>query len=220
MKKISVIISTLIFCAAANQANAGQGGFVGIDGIWSHSKHTAKILDFNVNDDLFPGSRWNASQDGSSTTGDGLGFGLSTGFRVDVNNFYLSPELFYDYLNNQASDVIANEIPIQGQNSLTLHYRYGARMNVGMNIIGGLNIFINAGVADIKYVHNLSAYSVSRGGHKIKPIYGAGFLYDLTYNVSLKLSYDRMEFNTPYVFNSLRDNIVLETVKFGILVGF
>lgn len=220
MKKISIIISTLIFSAFANQANAGQGGFVGLDGIWSHSKHTYRILDFGVNNDLTPNERWVASDDGKSTTGEGVGFGVNTGFRVDINNFYLAPELFYDYLNNKSSDTFADQFPVQAQNTLELHYRFGGRMNVGMNIIGGLNVFVNAGVADIKYVNNLAAYSVSRGGHKIRPIYGAGFLYDVTYNVSLKLAYDRMEFNTPYVFNSIRDVVVLQTVKFGILVGF
>lgn len=93
-------------------------------------------------------------------------------------------------------------------------------MNVGINIIGGLNFFVNAGVANITFIQNVPSVSLSRSGNKWAPIYGAGFLYDVSYNMSFKLSYDRQEFNIPYVFTGLRDQVRLETIKLGMVYSF
>ncbi len=56
MKKNLVVFLALFSALFSMTAQAGQGGFIGLDAMWSHSYHEVRIRNFAEQNDILPSS--------------------------------------------------------------------------------------------------------------------------------------------------------------------
>lgn len=218
MKKPSLLkislCAFLVVISLDGVAQAKDGVYVGIDVLFANAKH--KYLDKIHETD---------SMNGKSVDGDSFGFGLNAGYKISFDRFFVAPELFFDYLNNSTKDFYYTEDSNQKQNSMEINSRYGAKLNIGYNIVSKLNGFVNFGVANVDYDFRQpswinSGYNTSYGASKLAPIYGVGFSYDLTENWTAKTSYDFQQFNARYVEQGFKDKVSLNVFKIGAVYSF
>lgn len=216
MKKIAVIIFSLM--AVTREAKANDGPYFGFDLSRSKTNHLYRIVyrDQLVRDGdgLLPVS---AATEGAVSSGKSFGFGVNAGFKVGIDYAFIAPEIFYDQLNNSAKDFF----PIKNPDStIYVSNRFGMKMNFGYNVYDRFDIFVMAGVADVKYNVNFRTDQSSRGVYKMSPIYGVGLSYDMNDNLALKFTYDRQKFNAQYFYEGLQDKITLDVFKVGLAVNF
>ena len=124
MKKIPLIIThvaTLIISSFLfSFAHAKDGVYVGADLLKVHARY--KLAELEFSDSLVD----------KKNGGNSVGVGVSLGYKKSLNDFFLAPELFYDYLNSSTKDYWHNSA-LFDQDSLELRSRYGARLNIGYN---------------------------------------------------------------------------------------
>ncbi len=234
MKNIQKIITTLTLILAANTASAAsapQGAaqqktkykqekmrlnfYVGADYIRSFVQH--KYLLAEDNDLSINGIDSRAQADGA---------GLNLGYRLKIGDVFVAPEIFYDRIENSAKDFgyKENQDPYIARNYLNVESRYGARINLGYNIFSNVNVFVNAGLAKVKYAIILfpdGPYTENfEHNTKTAPIYGAGISFDLNRNWQMRIAYDRQQFHVRYNVASEKDTITIETAKLGIAYNF
>ncbi len=218
MKKL---FATLFIICTANSsyALAKDGFFVGGNINRSHSKHTIGVVTASDVENYetyrsFPENK---------TDKKAINFGLDAGYKYSYDNVFLAPEIFFDYLNNNAEDPYANDSDrsLYKQDVLTLNYRYGAKLNVGYVFAQKYNVFVNFGLANTDYQIDWNSNSTgstrfhSYNGAKLSALYGVGFAYDLTKNLSLKATYDQQSYNIRYGLNGWRSKARLDVLKVG-----
>ena len=161
-----------------------------------------------------------------------IGYGASLGYIAYHRKFFVAPEIFFDQLNSQAPDFFApendrvtGEVNAYSQDELAINYRYGARMSVGVNLFHVLDIYGNAGFAnvdyDIRWNHPTSAGSRrSYGTATASPIYGFGMLINLNKNLIIRVSQDFQEINARYIRQGFVDSVTLEVTRVGVVAAF
>ncbi len=208
MKKIlASFFGVLLF---SNIADAKDGFYVGANYLQARSKHVYRIV-YNAA---------NYTQEGITTQDKSDGFAFDAGYKISMNEkLFFAPEIFYDYLNNKASDFFAEQ---QNAHSDRIHLysRYGAKLNIGYNILPKFSLFTNAGLANLRYEVKWNSSGDSRADYKIAPVYGFGASYDLANNLALRVSYDRQKFNTQWIYEGLRSKVDLVVIKFGAVYSF
>ena len=209
MKKIYTISAVLLSLLSATAAQAKSGPYVGIDALYSNTKHTLT----KVGQGSYIGN-------GLKSTGYRGGVGVNLGYKAQMGSAYLAPELFFDYLNNSAKDFAYKSNPAAKQDSMEINNRYGARLNIGYNVFARANIFVNAGLTSVRYIQKDPSTNSSYGAYKTAPIYGIGMSYDLNDQITLKTSYDYQKFNTRYLSTPYRDSVLLNTFKLGMNYSF
>src|SRR3989338_3544723 len=224
MKKILFVFCTSILIPF--QTNANDSFFVGIDVNHSHAKHTTSV------EARFDEISWFDVdyQSKPKTDKKNIGFGFSGGYKKSFDKVFLSPEIFFDQLNNRAEDPAAYDTNLKGtttdeqakkQNVLILNYRYGAKLNAGFIIAEKFNAFVSAGLAFTDYdvqwndghPNALGFGQSSYGSRKLAPIYGIGLSYDITDNVFVKTTYDHQSFNIRYNLDGWRSKVNLNVFK-------
>lgn len=208
MKKILAgFFSVLLF---SNIANAKDGLYVGADYLQAKSKHTYRIL-YNTGE---------YTQEGIKTRGTSDGFAFDVGYKISANNkIFFAPEIFYDHLNNKVQDFFAEQQNAPSDR-INIYSRYGAKLNIGYNILPKFALFVNAGLANIRYEVKWDSVGNSRADYKIAPVYGFGASYDLADNFALRASYDRQKFNAQWIYEGLRSKVDLSVIKFGAVYSF
>lgn len=181
MRKTLSIIAVATTIALSSQANAKDGFYVGADVLFANSNH--KYYDKTTGA---------GSYDGMKTHDNSFGFAFDAGYKFGFDKFFVAPELFFDQLNNSSPGFNYKQRPVNKQYSVDLNYRYGAKMNLGYKITPKFDLFVNYGLANVDY----DTRTFYTGGRKpasteLAPIYGFGFGYHITENVSARLSYDR-----------------------------
>jgi opacity protein-like surface antigen len=215
MKNSKIILTTIIslLTLATNaQAENTSGLYIGVDALRSFVSH--KYLAENIPDA-------DVGVNGYSTHKENSGFGINTGYNIAIGRSFIAPEIFYEHLNNSAREFGYEEYPQIAGNRLKVDNRYGAKINLGYNLFAGLNIFANAGLANVKYSEGL--YSIGRGQSKTATfvaVYGGGLSYNLSKHWQIKASYDWQQFNARYDYAFEKDRILIQTVKFGVAYKF
>lgn len=215
MKKFLILCTFLCAFFTSALASAKEGTYVGADVLWSNAKHKYSNLLYGDNDSL----------NGAKVDSDDLGFGLNLGYKTNLTfgsfeKGFVAPEIFYDYLNNSSKDFAYTSGSIYRQDSASINSRYGAKLNVGYEILPKLSGFVNFGVANVDYDTRWPSSGRSYGASKIAPIYGVGLSYNLTDNWAMRASYDYQRFNTKYVNEGLRDKVTLGVLKVGAAYSF
>lgn len=222
MKKFLLLLLSLTTLASGASASRKSRVYFGMDYLNTEAKH--QYFD-KYNQAI--GSHPNRSDAASSASG----FSFNLGFKSYLNRFYAAPEIFFDQLNSSTPDFYApqpqNGNPLRfSQDELAVNYRYGARLNLGVNPYRNLNFFANIGIASVDYDvrwnnSNSSIYgNNSHGSQELTPIYGAGISYDINKHFTIKLSQDYQRIKAVYVFEGLVDQIDLMVTRAGVAYSF
>ncbi len=230
MKKFFALL--LSFTILSLEANASRKSriYIGADYLNTEAKHQY----FEKVKGVIPTSP--ARQDASSHA---TGFGFNVGFKSYLNRVFVAPEIFFDQLNSSTRDFYAPQpskvkdsdqlLPdFFAQDELAVNFRYGVRLNVGVNVYRNLNLFANIGIASVDYDirwKNLTSdnpqFSLrSHSGHDITPIYGAGISYDINKHFAIKASQDFQRITATYVLNGLTDQVDLMVTRVGAAYSF
>lgn len=153
------------------------------------------------------------------------GLGVDFKYYVNYDNFFLSPSIFFDYINNEArktSDI----------DNVEFKNRYGIKTEFGYNLIDDFSIYGVIGYAGISYDHSILRYVSGDTGlilinkhisdRDYSMIYGVGFLYSLNDKVSFDLELNRQNVD-PNLTSSMgydRIHTRLDNFSFGILYNF
>lgn len=218
-KKITLLTIFGFFSFAVSNAKAE--GFVGVDllGISAQHQYIGQQERLGGNS-LFrvPRDKHNESKN--------LGLSFSLGSKLYAGEAFFSTEAFYDYLNSRANDFFVGEAnldptgPTYERDRLLVKQRYGAKFNAGYRIYKNLDIFGTVGLGMVDYAVEYKSENKSIKSHDIAPIFGAGFIYDITKTVSVKAAYDYQSLKMRYVVPGPRDNLKLQTVRVGLLYYF
>lgn len=208
MKKF--IITSFIACLISTSAHA-TGLFVGVDALTANSRQTSK----------------NHSGTSGSISGivkeddNKINYGLNAGFRLDCKldcgNLYQSVELFYDNLNLTSSRF---ESPNAVNDHIKIRNRYGAKINLGFEVVPNVIPFLTVGLTNVSYNNNGTSGNINISRHEITPIYGAGLLVDIAHGVSLKASYDYQKFDIPSNQPGAKIQTNLGVAKVGLVYNF
>ncbi len=218
MKKILAVI--LIYLLGISLANAKDGFYVGADLIYSHAKHKIKGTD---NDFL---TYYDYPAVGKIDK-EAVGFGLNSGYKFNFDQLVLAPEIYFDQLNNKSHTY---SYPLRltlgsvyKSDSMTMNYRYGARLNLGYKFNQKFTGFINYGFSVVDYDviwKSQEIYQEHYGSTDKSPIYGASLLYGFNDNWSMKLAYDYQTVTMRYVYKGYRSKAHLDVVKLGAVYNF
>lgn len=218
--KIKNILLIGSICAVAetsiaNAKTSSSGLYIGVDALHASVKHKY----------LAEGTQ--VSTNGYTSNDESIGYGLNLGYKLSGNKAFIAPELFFEDINSSAKDFGYEQAEINDNNSLNVRRRYGGRINIGYNLVSKLNVFANAGLANVDYSVKIIGITGDAGANHITskvatfvPVYGFGFSYDLTNHWSLKASYDWQQFTVRYDFAVEKDRILLQTTKFGVAYKF
>lgn len=165
-----------------------------------------------------------------------LGGSLSLGYIFYNKRFSIAPEVFYDYINISSKDFFYHENDRKtGEKNayindrINIKDRYGARLNFGYRVYGNLNLFLNAGIANVNSEYIWKNYDIQgddvKGDtnykeSKISGIYGAGFTIDITNNLIFKSGYDFQQLDNTYVIDGLTNTIKIHTIRIGTIFAF
>ena len=209
MNKLSVVLLAALL--VANGANAKDGLYVGLDVLRAEAEHNYKIV-YNPGGDYI--------DTGAKTKANSMGFSGDIGYKFSFDKAFIAPEIFYDRLNNTANDYTSGNDPSSYKDNINLNSRYGAKLNLGYNILPKLAVFVNAGFANVRYSVKWPSIDDARYGHKLAMVYGIGASYSLNENWALRTSYDKQEFNIQWVYEGLRSKVDLTVVKAGVVYSF
>ena len=213
MKKTS-LICLFVFLTTAS-ANAKDGFYAGLDVISSKSKHN-----FVNNHIVAPELDPYRDPAKNKVNGNGTGFGISAGYKTSYKSFFIAPEIFFDKLNNHSHDFYYTQGYEQRQNVLSINNRYGVKANIGYKISDKISTFISYGFANNVYNAQQHATNRKYSSNTLSQIYGIGFIYDLNDKWSVKTSYDYQKFSSRYVYANYTDQIVLTSVRVGLVRYF
>ncbi len=207
----TALISTQINSEALAKENFyGVEGnlYVGVDYLSSRVEHT-----YNNNGTGY------VSPDGGRSENDNSGIGLNTGYKFKKNNIFISPEIFYEKLSAKTKDFHRNNL-FNGDNSLKINDRYGARFALGYDLSEKFSTFVSYGVArtqsEITFVNVNSQH---RDRHN-SSVYGLGASYNINKNLSAKVSYDQQWLKINYDTYGEKDRIKIKTFKIGLVYNF
>lgn len=223
IKNFLLIVATSYICTTTNLYAArtssplyqAQSGFyLGVDAIQSRANHS-----YLTSSTTRSGEQ--VTVNGHHSRGNDTGFGGNFGYKITLQKAFISPEIFYDQINNSTSDFSSTQFPATPGDSLNVDNRYGAKINFGYNIFSKFNIFTNVGAANVRHKIDLSSsIKKSRGANALAMIYGGGISYDLSNHWLLKVSYDWQQFIVRYDLAPETDRITLQTARFGVAYKF
>ncbi len=154
---------------------------------------------------------------------DTYGVGVGVGYRLNLDAIYLAPELFYDYIDSKSNDPFCanGEDVYSNQDRINLNYRFGGKLNLGLNIFNKLDLYVNYGLSYVDYDINWNgATKVSRGHLKDSDIIGGGISYNFSENIAVRAAYDRQNLNLRYIHSFLSLKTTLETYRLGLVYKF
>lgn len=208
-------LTLLLLIFSVSEANAQDGFYIGVDGIWSHTRHRFK----GHNDDY---SLILNDPNRQKVDADDVGFGGNLGYKFEQKDFYIAPEIFFDYMNNKAPTF---EVP-NNSGEIYVRYRYGIRANVGHDFNKELSAFVNYGVSMVDYdvhwpeIFAEYGYPNSYGDQTLSQIFGGGLIYNINENWSAKIAYDHQTSKLRYVYDGMYSKARIEVARFGFMYHF
>lgn len=210
MKKFLVISSVIAVFAAAS-ASAKDGVYAGLDLNTSHTVYK--------NEDKTSGA---SGDNHSKTDSDAVGAGVNLGYKQGVGSqFFLAPEVFFDYLNNSGDEPsYASDAGSRRNDRVEFNSRIGVKVNFGYEINSKLAAFVSAGAARTFYEVNTPTLNLSNGSSDISGIYGFGLAYDINDRLTIKTSVDRQRINADTPYEGLSYNARIGTARIGVAYNF
>lgn len=207
MKKTLSLLAVTSAIFLSSKANAQDGVYVGADAIFSNASYKYQ-------------STQSSSPSQSKIDGNGVGVGVTLGYKKFFNNFFTAPEIFYDYLNSSTRDYYKTSGNFK-QDSLELRSRYGAKLNLGYNFTEKFSSYATYGLATVDHVDNFPSDSFSQGKWKTSAIYGLGATISFMDNWAFKAEFNTQRFNVPYSYDAgTVSKIRLNTLKTGLAYSF
>ena len=206
MKKL-LAISCALF-VFSNSAFA-TGLFIGGDALFANSRQEAK------NSSTSSGPKNGDVQDAEK-----FSYGVNAGVRLDLLNLLVSAEVFYDNIQASSRDFSLNNGSFNGQDSLRINDRYGAKANVGFALLPRITPFVTYGWANVNYSSVVASSGRSLKNSELTPLYGVGLLVDLPLGVSVKAGYDYQSFSARHAANGAKTRSHLGIARLGVIYNF
>jgi opacity protein-like surface antigen len=207
MKKIlSLIVVSLLLITS--KANAKDGAYVGVDLLASHAQYKLHNL-YSLGQ-----SRVDSNYD--------IGVGASVGYKKSFNQFFVTPEIFYDYLNSSTKDYHHNIAPYD-QDTMEIRSRYGVKANFGYDFTNKFSGYLSYGMAMVDHLDNFPSVNDSLGKWQTAAIYGVGSIYNISNNWGIKTEFNSQRFNTRYQYYggpSTTSKVRLNVLKVGLVYLF
>ncbi len=210
MKKF---LSSIIFLSSltlSSQAIAKDGIYVGADLIISRADYKLHSL-YDV-----------AEEDGKINGNYDFGAGISTGYKKSFKQFFIAPEIFYDYLNSRTKDYYHNIAPYD-QDSMEIRSRYGFKTNFGYDFTDKFSTYLNYGIVLVDHVDKFPSVNDSKGKWQTAAIYGIGSIYNISDNWGIKAEFNSQRFNTRYSYYggpTTTSKARLNVLKMGLIYSF
>ena len=123
---------------------------------------------------------------------DALSFAIGYGYKVELpKKFFVTPGLFYDNINNLAKEAT---LPTYKEK---VKYRYGAKVDLGYNLLDNLSTYGSLGYARDAYEIQFSNVG-RKTGNDSSFVYGAGLSYDITKNIFVAAEYNFQSIDLKY----------------------
>ena len=215
MKRTFLLISFFILIASSASAKT-QGSQIGIDAIYTFSKQRY-FTDTNYR-----------SRDTFDDSAPSFGVTYKHAFNLDkilplepLIPVFIAPSIFYDKLGIEAKDFL--------DQNLTINDRYGAKIDIGLDIFENVAIYGGAGAAMTSYEIDWNLMTGNKkSGRKLGLVYGGGIAYTIKKHLVLSLEYsgEKVDFDTEKYFVSVEQGTInklktrLNIVKFGVAYRF
>jgi outer membrane autotransporter protein len=218
MKKLSLTLAFLcsflgssLLSSLAN-ADGTNKFYVGGSVIFSNARY--KYYDKTGN---YPSGSYMVN----NVDGDGIGAGASLGYKKSLGNSkaFISPELFYDYLNTSVKSYFHIN-PGFEQDAMSLRSRYGLKGNLGYDFNRRFSAYITFGSAYIDYINSDPSINMSQGKLELAQIYGIGATFNITHNLALKAEFNQQRPNIRYFDDGITSKVRLDVLKTGLVYSF
>jgi len=119
---------------------------------------------------------------------DSTSFALSYGYKLELpNKFFVTPSVFYDYINNQALERFGSNADFREE----VNYRYGLKADLGYNLLEKLSAYGSIGVASTDYTIKWNNVpSLRKNDNDISLVYGGGLSYNVKDDLALNVEYN------------------------------
>lgn len=208
MKKTLLLITTSLILLTS-KVNAKDGMYVGADLLLSHAQYKLHSLyDFGQT------NRMDSNYD--------VGVGVSVGYKKSFNKFFVSPEIFYDYLNSSTRDYYSTIAPY-GQDTMEIRSRYGFKANFGYDFTDKFSAYLSYGIAKADHIDNFPSVDYSSGKGQTAAIYGIGSIYKINDNWGIKTEFNSQRFNIRYQYYPVpttTSKVRLNVLKIGVIYSF
>ncbi len=212
MKKLSLVSAVLCAILSTSVASAKDGFYAGADLVLSNAKY--KYHDKSGTEH---------SNSVGKIDGNGVGVGITGGYKKSFDQVFVAPEVFYDYLNSSTQDYYHSVAPFQ-QDTLEIRSRYGAKANLGYDFSNKFSTYLTAGLASVNYINRWPSSHDSQGKSTLSPIYGLGALFQINDSWAVKAELNQQKFHARYGIDSGSSTVVskvtLNVLKTGLVYSF
>ncbi len=197
MKKLIAIASLAAIFTTSSASAKTEGNYVGVDVLKASVKNNYK------GDEGYYGK----------IKDDSIGLGLSYKHAFNYNQIFLAPSVFFDKLGLEAID--------SDDGSISLDYRYGAKLDLGYDFTEEFSLYATSGISNVSYKINwpgVAKKNDSQSGY----LYGVGASYKFSKDISLNLEYNRqsLDLNTPDNSSIGKAESKLKVMKVGVSYSF
>jgi len=194
MKKISSLIAILTINLFAFSANAKtEGSYVGLDLIKNsvQVKSNSNLASDQANFSQF----YNHKKDDTA-----YGGGINYKYAFNFNNFFIAPEVAFNFLNNEIKAGYAGTQNNPYSQSLKLKSQASFQTNFGYDITDRFSAYIPLGISIFNYelntkdVGSLGSYvTTKKTGRESALFFGAGLAYEPIKNWIVNLEYNKFK---------------------------
>lgn len=208
MKKTLSLIAIASSLILSSQANAKDGFYAGADLLLSNAKY--KYL--NRTNYVIPSEVGGVDK----IDGNGVGVGVSAGYKKYFDQVFVAPEVFYDYLNTSTKDYF---FVYDASDKINLRSRYGAKLNLGYDLTDKFSAYANFGMAQVNYLNKSTGLSQGKVSY-FAPVYGLGALYKLNDSWSVRAEINQQKLNVRYYYYGDASKVTINTLKTGLVYNF
>lgn len=171
-----------------------------------------------------------------SSSGYGVGFGLSYKYAINFNDFFIAPGIFLERTNTHVNGEVGTYFnnPTTASNiSLRVKGRYGVIVDVGYDVNKIISPYLVGGYSMVNYISengfNVIGYdsqSVLKKGTSGGFLYGAGMKINYDKRMSFNIEFNEQSFQTKNDITPLNEgytavyDATLKTLKLGVLYNF
>jgi opacity protein-like surface antigen len=228
MKKILIATTLAASLASASALAKTEGNYVGFDVLRANVKVKSN------SDDPFD-QAFNSAWYSHSKTDSATGFGVNYRYAFNMNNFFIAPGAFFEYIGADAK-VNHSETGFNSYTqSVKINDRYGVKLDLGYDITDKFSAYVPVGVSSVGYEIKTSDsdgagdfVKTRKSGNKFNYFYGFGisfvpaknFLVSLEYNKLSQLKLSSVSSATLPNGGTIKANVNADIVKLGVSYNF